>query len=114
MYKLCASFFHTHTGLVQWDTLSPALDAIVRTNHTEIDKPDGEFPFSFKITFSEVPIRGNRYDRKRTAEDSSSSNNDALKSSGSADTLNSSGGFLQHVPSRGRGRGRGGGSRFDQ
>uniref|UniRef100_T1IPR9 RRM domain-containing protein n=1 Tax=Strigamia maritima TaxID=126957 RepID=T1IPR9_STRMM len=40
------------SGLLEWDNISEALEALVTTNHTPIPNPNGKFPYILKLCFS--------------------------------------------------------------
>lgn len=45
------------SGLIQFDTLSDAVEALVLCNHVAIPNPQGKFPFVFKLCFSATGSR---------------------------------------------------------
>lgn len=46
------------SGLLEWENVSDALEALVTTNHTAIPNPNGKFPFILKLCFSSSGPRG--------------------------------------------------------
>lgn len=54
------------TGLVEWNSISDCVEALVLTNHTEINHASSKFPYIFKLCFSGTPIsRENNNSSKR-------------------------------------------------
>ncbi|KAI1302318.1 Heterogeneous nuclear ribonucleoprotein L [Halotydeus destructor] len=45
------------SGLIQFDTVSEAVEALVLCNHISIQNPSGKFPFVFKLCFSSTGPR---------------------------------------------------------
>lgn len=59
------------TGLVEWSNISDSVEALVLTNHTEINHPSSKFPYIFKLCFSGTPIsriENNNYNNRQGAE----------------------------------------------
>ena len=43
-------------GLIEWETVEDAIDALARTNHTAIELDTYNHPFHLKLAFSNKPI----------------------------------------------------------
>ena len=52
----------TFVGLVEWDTLDEAMDAMAVANHTEVFLDKVSHPYHLKMTFSTRSIRESDYD----------------------------------------------------
>lgn len=56
------------TGLIEWENVSDATEALILANHTEIHHSSSKFPYIFKMCFSGTPMSKNRNYENRNFE----------------------------------------------
>lgn len=44
------------TGLAEWNNIADCTEALILTNHTDIDHPSSKYPYTFKLCYSATPI----------------------------------------------------------
>ncbi|RNA39425.1 heterogeneous nuclear ribonucleo L isoform X2 [Brachionus plicatilis] len=63
------------TGLAEWNNIADCTEALILTNHTDIDHPSSKYPYTFKLCYSATPILDSTNGNSQSYNNLNTSNN---------------------------------------